>query len=772
MRAPHSPARLALVFLLGVGVIAVATASDLTENEPPEFAGPPALPIRIADGRSNTSGILQVWDEASEAWGSVCIRPSAFRQSEEFWSELAVLACRQMGLASQMSVLVNPMSTRYPWRTHKIANALPAKVMVKYYMSGCSNAGSAQSMFDCGDQLDVLENTQPDCSTAAQELGIGQVWMPVAIACRGAPKLRSPPPAPPTSPPPPPLRQMTYSFRLVDPVSGKSEDNNGTKIQQGRLEVLLPKDGSSLPVWGTVCYNPDKPALPGFVLRHICRSMGVPSFYPWVWQGAAAGSTYPPAPDSVPVHWIAAAGCTSDAIKGTLGCTFTPNVAEALALVEEHKSYWDPLQPYFSSADVLLNLAQSCAKGGHAMDACLSCYGARGRGTVHRPAHLARPGPGPTLLRAWASSHFSPTPAGPLPRGESTSPPEAPAPAEEIRNDVELEYDTIFDGALYTVNFNTRAPGPPPTDPTFRGTVCALEDWTGSEHYGSQRALAHTLCRQITDGKRPFGIWMDSHGSFPGLSDTVLSEWPVVLQSLDCSRSGGPVGTADLVAVRGDSTYRGVEFMSIPNNISFCQATVVDPIPSSVVDACGGYWFSQARSALSCRTQDYLSISSYNMMSVRLTGGDAEGTWGRVEVLYRLPGRGPVWGTVCPAALQRRHVQAICRDLGLGWEGAALWPSSRVSGAPAPWRMDRVSCSGPYDPRLYLGQTPLLSLLRDCNSASNTPLSLCPTDEDAVIFCGGAGATPTPSPAYGSSPPPVYGPYGGSPPVYGPYGTY
>ncbi|KAG2483764.1 hypothetical protein HYH03_017418 [Edaphochlamys debaryana] len=199
---------------------------------PPTYPPPPSppvphnLPIRIADGRSNTSGILQIWDEATQAWGSVCISPSAFESvagpssNDEYWTELAVLACRQMGLPSARAAIVNPESRRYPWRTHKLAEALPAKAVIRLFYSGCAEAATAKSMFDCVGQLAVLDRAVEDCDEAAQLVGVGETFTPIAITCRNPRKASPPPPSPPpvppmppSPPPPPPLQYGNYTMR-------------------------------------------------------------------------------------------------------------------------------------------------------------------------------------------------------------------------------------------------------------------------------------------------------------------------------------------------------------------------------------------------------------------------------------------------------------------------------------------------------------------------------------------------------------------------------
>ncbi|KAG2486319.1 hypothetical protein HYH03_015023 [Edaphochlamys debaryana] len=735
-------ALLALAALLGPGMI-FAAAEDLAGDEPPVPPVPRKLPIRIADGRSNTSGILQVWDEASQAWGSVCISPSAFRyvaspdRNDEFWTELAVLACRQMGLPSANAAIVNPESRRYRWRTQKIADELPAKAVIRFFYSGCAEAATAESMFDCVGQLAVLDRAAGDCSEAAQLVKAGSTFTPVAITCRNPRKASPPPPGrppvPPSPPPPPPLRYSNYTMRLVDFETGLTVNAKGKQVSDGRLEVLLPNaDGQ--PVWGSVC-NDDYSGIPTAMGQYACRQLGLPWQYSWVTTYYSSSQNATAA--AIPVHWVAAKACAMDEETGALGCQLTLSEAQAMAAIEKYKDDWSPMRGYFRSPEELQSVIRNCASRGHQADLRVTCW------------------------------------------GKPPAPPPPPVPKVAVRNDVVLEYDTHFD-SMYTVRFGARAHGAPATDPLFWGTSCLpVDDYDALAR--NDRIVGHTLCNQITNGTRPYGVWVYAYGlPFVETDFLVVQESPVTLSSIECVLYGGPKEEAELVAIGSSSTWSGFKFVGVPKNISFCKATVVDPIPNSVNNTCYPYYSSMVQNTLACHRQDYINIASGDLLNVRLTGGD--GTWGRVEVLDRRYLKHPVlkgWRRICASALNAQHAQAICRDLGLGWQGAAVLPPSAVVVAEPEGdrRMDQLGCVDyPYlDPRGLLGEMPRMSFLRDCYDTSRTQLAMCESGQSAVIACGNAAPTPSPSPApsYGNSPPPAYyGPYGGRPPVYGPYGTY
>ncbi|KAG2483759.1 hypothetical protein HYH03_017414 [Edaphochlamys debaryana] len=600
-------------------------------------------------------------------------------------------------------------------------------------------------MFDCVSQLAVLDRAVEDCAVAAQLVGIGRSYMPIAITCRNVRKGRNPS-VPPAPPPPPPLRFSDYTMRIVDPATGMTENEDGTKVSDGRLEVLLP-DATGVPVWGTVCYGTVGDSIPDEWAEYACRQSGLP--YGW----ASASYSYAPwASESTPVHLIAAKACAINPVTASLGCQLTLNATQAAEVLEKYKDDWSPLQGYFDSAEDLEAVITECANNGHRSDVRVSCF------------------------------------------GEPVASPPPPAPKVEVRNDVVLEYETHFD-SMYTFRFGARAHGAPATDPLFWGTAC-LPPQKQEITLSNIRLVGHTLCNQITDGERPYGVFQFIYGlPFVEMDDDVIKESPVSISSLECDVYGGSPEEADVTAIGAAISYDAAKFVGVPKNISFCKATIADPIPNSVNNTCRTWRDSMAQSVLVCRRQDYTYTTSNDIINVRLTGGD--GTWGRVEVLdrrYLMDAGVGGWRGVCAPVLTLDLAQAICRDLGLDWRNAALLPPALVSLPEKGRRIDSIYCASyPFhDPREFLGEAAHLSFLRDCYDDARTRVSQCDARQSAAITCGGLNAMPSPAygsnppmygpyggsppPAYGpygGSPPPAYGPYGGSPPpVYGPYGTY
>ncbi|KAG2494475.1 hypothetical protein HYH03_007527 [Edaphochlamys debaryana] len=508
-----------------------------------------------------------MWDEASQAWGSLCAPTWTFPNGgegdvDEYWSEVAVLACRQLGLPSAGTVLVNPASKRYPWKTHKVAAAAPAKAFLRHNYRPCSDSMDhpAEALGDCSG-LVIAEGTYEDCRTAGGVVNFDRSAMPVAVACRAERRISSPPS------PPPPAKYSNLTVRLVNPKTGLTHYHDGT-----------PK------------YRDD----------------------------------------------------------------------------------WSPFLSYlFPSADDLQATLDYCTTKGHAIDAWISC-------------------------RRDTPRDMSPPP---------------PAAKPTILNDIEISVESPYEN-VHLVRFGARPAGAPSTEPLMWGSACAEDSWSG---ISKMRLLGHTLCNQITNGVKPYGVWWHSQGDppFVGINMDELQRRPVVLSDLDCSKYGGPASEAAVVAAGSGASWTNPELVAVPRNISYCKA-----------GSCG---------------DDYYYPT--DMIDVRLVGG-SDKTWGRLEVLNRNKLRNsPEWGTVCASAFTVHHAQAICRDLGLPWEGASLLPSAAVAPAdPAAWILDEITCyTSSNDPAVHrLGKADRLSFVRDCNDARTTAFPICDSHgTDVVMACGG-----------------------------------
>ena len=107
--------------------------------------------------------------------------------------------------------------------------------------------------------------------------------------------------------------------------------------------------------------------------------------------------------------------------------------------------------------------------------------------------------------------------------------------------------------------------------------------------------------------------------------------------------------------------------------------------------------------------------------SIKLIGGSSYNE-GRVEVNYN-----GEWGTVCDDGWDDTDAGVVCRQLGFGLSGLAMYSSSFGEGSGPTW-LDNVLCTGD-EPILakcgHLG----ISILRSCDHSS-----------DAAVRClGGQG---------------------------------
>ncbi|KAG2426344.1 hypothetical protein HXX76_013101 [Chlamydomonas incerta] len=754
-----------------------------TPSPPPRPPSPPPsppnpiygpLPMRLVGGADNSSGVVEIWNEKEKDWGALCFPIAVYRYTLYVQgyitlqdSDVAKLICRQLGQPYLGAELVHPDA--FPSVATARLRGWAVSTNAGY---SCPNAGTTPSVVDC-DDIELLPKMSTNCQSAIlinEPDGHLRNYVPTGVVCTDTPRLR--PPVPPSLPPSPPpgvrpavdmsIPATNYTMRIVHQRSGLTTYRNGSRVTKGRLEVLLPRLGSNgtrqgEPVWGTVCVSA---GVPDEVAKYACRSNGLPYKAAYTLFGVRPKQ---PKLASVPVHWVVMRGCTNRA--DGLACAATLSRQDITAFRAANRAavragLAPRTLPYEDISDMQLQYSMAaCDKQGHQVDAYINC--------VDTPR-----------------TYFSP-PSPPPP------PPRPPYPPSIIRNSVQLNVTTIADN-LYYIMFGVPVPGGQPGELVW-GHFCPRNPNSGTDDLYIDRTAANAACNQITRGARPYGYYnylqTDKTYPWPLLPPHAerLSR-PVVLEGIDCSMVPPPATAYD-----GGTVMTETERM-FPrvDNLSLCEVTPAayppEPLPEN--DYCSFRAWG-ARRLISCTDSPW--IETPYMTGMRLVGGDANGTWGRLQiVLHREFGDYVGWGTVCAPDFTIQHAQGVCRDLGLGWTEARLLPTSAAAPLEDPDRVpilmqavycfaNRVWWTRPWEEEHE--QPP--SFRRDCRPGwRGSIIGSCDHRSDVVIQCGGSAEiihAPVPGPPPSAvqptaAPPAHYGPYGSTPPpyggAYGGYGSY
>ena len=110
-------------------------------------------------------------------------------------------------------------------------------------------------------------------------------------------------------------------------------------------------------------------------------------------------------------------------------------------------------------------------------------------------------------------------------------------------------------------------------------------------------------------------------------------------------------------------------------------------------------------------------IAIFIAILIRLVGGSSY-IEGRVEVYYN--GR---WGTVCDDGWDNTDAGVVCRQLGFGSSGTAVYSASFGQGSGSIW-LDNVACTGSE------------STLASCGHLGVNVTRSCSHREDAGVRCG------------------------------------
>ena len=105
------------------------------------------------------------------------------------------------------------------------------------------------------------------------------------------------------------------------------------------------------------------------------------------------------------------------------------------------------------------------------------------------------------------------------------------------------------------------------------------------------------------------------------------------------------------------------------------------------------------------------------LVLIRLVGGSSYNE-GRVEVYYN--GR---WGTVCDDGWSSIDAGVVCRQLGFGSSGTAVYSAGFGQGSGSIW-LDNVACTGSE------------STLASCGHLGVGVTRSCSHSEDAGVRCG------------------------------------
>ena len=124
------------------------------------------------------------------------------------------------------------------------------------------------------------------------------------------------------------------------------------------------------------------------------------------------------------------------------------------------------------------------------------------------------------------------------------------------------------------------------------------------------------------------------------------------------------------------------------------------------------------------------SFTHYNLyidvIFTRLVGGSSHKE-GRVEVYYNSR-----WGTVCDDGWGSTDAGVVCRQLGFGSSGTAVYSASFGQGSGSIW-LDNVACTGSE------------STLVSCGHLGVGITRSCSHSEDAGVRCSGITASKFPN---------------------------
>ncbi|KAG2483633.1 hypothetical protein HYH03_017511 [Edaphochlamys debaryana] len=266
----------------------------------------------------------------------MCTNERLFNDAGERWSEVAVLACRQLGLPSGGAVLIAP------------------------------------------DNNAVILLPRPDpegCAAAGLAARGSRRYVPVGVACRVTlrpQKLRQPPPpSPPATPPPPPAIAVNYTFRRDCGSSYWSNRSRWLSGHPGAAGGAAPGQRQRPPRVGDAVLRLALQRHGPGVSQYACRSSGLPGEWSYMWP---IDRDVPRASNSTPVHLVAMAGCSTDP-SGALACQVAADLDDAWALYESHKNDWSALAAYWPDPSGLYNLLTHCGQRGHSLDATITCSG-------------------------------------------------------------------------------------------------------------------------------------------------------------------------------------------------------------------------------------------------------------------------------------------------------------------------------------------------------------------------------------------------------------
>ncbi|PNH05644.1 Deleted in malignant brain tumors 1 protein [Tetrabaena socialis] len=398
-------------------------------------------------------------------------------------------ATAKLGLPVRAASLVSPEA--FPSVTFM---RLRTKAIGPLTRSMCINAEGVASVLEC-EGIEVAPERGGSCMQVAALSELPGNYLPTAVECTDT---APPPPSPPSqlrSPPRPDAPGANYTVRIVDPHTGLTTYANGSRVSQGRLEVLQPTPNNRQPVWGTVCHTSSTPLE---LAQYACRATGLP------YRGAymRSGRRFFVRQDvlSMPIHWVFLEDCRLQS-QG-LACGVVAGWGQAQKLLRSGGAAAND-DPRRQAIRFALKYCDEDGTVGHQADAYVIC-----------------------------EDTYPPPPSPPTP--PSPAPP--PAPPLMIRNDVRLNVTEYFDG-VYGVQFGVRHPV---SGTIVWGTYCQ-PDATSIWSYDFD-AIGSTVCSQITAGARPYAAFTYVGAPYSFLPPpNVRRDMPAVLAGLDCGVVAGGV---------------------------------------------------------------------------------------------------------------------------------------------------------------------------------------------------------------------------------------
>eukprot|EP00198_Chlamydomonas_reinhardtii_P001893 XP_001691229.1 predicted protein [Chlamydomonas reinhardtii] len=641
-------------------------------------------------------------------------------------SDVAKLICRQLGQPYLGAWLLHPDA--FP----SVATArLRGWALSTNPGYSCGNAATALSVLDC-DDIELLRNMSDNCQSAVltNEPDVKlRNYVPTGVVCTDTPRRRPPlPPSPPPAPPPGvrPATDMSipavnYTMRIVHLRSGLTTYRNGSRVTQGRLEVLLPRVGPN----GTREGEP-----------YACRSNGLPYKAATLVYGVRPKQ---PRLDSQPVHWVLLRGCTDRPDGLACGATMSrddvaafqsANRAAVRAGLPKQPLPYDDQTGWYTGLPYAM---AACDTQRHQVDVFVRC-------TDSYPSYSRPP---------------------PLP----SPPPSPPYPPAVIRNAVQFNVTTIADN-LYYIMFGVPVPGGQPGELVW-GHFCPRNTFPGGDDLYIDRTAANA-------NDKPWPLLPPQ--------DERLSR-PVVLEAIDCSMVPPPAIAYDggHVLTQTELQYPRVENISLCE----VTLAAYPPEPLQDGDSCyfrawgarrlisciDSPWIetpymTSVRLAGGDGTWGRLEIVMHRESSDYLGWGTVcapEFTIKQAQGVCRDLGLGWTEARLLPtsAAAPLENADSV----PIHMDGIACF-ANRVWWA-RPWSEERE-------------QPP--SFLRDCRPDwRGSIIKTCDHRTDVVIACGGSAEVihapvpgPPPAATQPTSAPPPYGAYGVQPPppYGGPYGGY